>query len=104
MLTAKRLGTPWFPIFCHALVHTVLMYIALTIYSNHVSELNRFVILTVLFLQLVTHFWIDVLKGKMNAWFPSLQSPSNKWHWIVFGADQFLHALVIIIMVNWLTQ
>jgi len=46
--------------------------------------------------QLITHFLIDVWKGRMNGWFPTLQSPANKWHWIVFGFDQFLHALVII--------
>jgi len=32
----------------------------------------------------------------MNGWFPALQSPANKWHWVVFGFDQLLHALVII--------
>jgi NADH:ubiquinone oxidoreductase subunit H len=47
-------------------------------------------------LQLVTHFLIDVWKGRMNGWFPALRSPSNKGHWIVFGLDQLLHTLVII--------
>ncbi len=47
-----------------------------------------------------SHFLIDVLKGRLNGWFPSLQSPANKIHWIVFGADQFAHALVIIIIYN----
>jgi len=28
----------------------------------------------------------------------SLQSPANKWHWVVFGFDQLLHAIVIITM------
>ena len=46
--------------------------------------------------QLITHFLIDVWKGRMNGWFPALQSPANKWHWIIFGFDQLLHALVII--------
>jgi len=45
---------------------------------------------------LITHFLIDVWKGRMNGWFTTLQSPANKWHWTVFGFDQLLHALVII--------
>jgi hypothetical protein len=33
-----------------------------------------------------------------NITIPPLQSPTNKWHWVVFGADQYLHAIVIILM------
>ncbi len=40
----------------------------------------------------------DVLKGKCNVWFPSAANPANKLHWILFGFDQFLHAVVIILM------
>jgi hypothetical protein len=49
--------------------------------------------------QLVTHFLIDLWKGRMAGWFPKIQSPENKIHWIVFGADQYLHQVVIILMV-----
>jgi len=91
MLNAKRLGTPLFPILMHALVHTVLMTFVLYLFKvENILPLALF--------QLSTHFLIDVWKGKMNSWFPSLQSPANKWHWIVFGFDQLLHALVIILM------
>ena len=34
--------------------------------------------------------------NRLYGWFPALQSPANKWPWIVFGFDQLLHALVII--------
>ncbi|MEO6903286.1 MAG: DUF3307 domain-containing protein [Bacteroidia bacterium] len=51
--------------------------------------------------QLVTHFLIDVWKGRMNGWFPTLQSPTNKWHWMLLGFDQLLHATVIITMVHY---
>ena len=93
MLSAKRLGKPLFPIFAHAGMHTILMFITLIYFDVDLKlafELSAF--------QLTTHFLIDLLKGRMNGWFPSLQSPANKWHWIIFGFDQFLHALVIIIM------
>jgi len=95
MLDAKRFGKNLFPIYAHASVHSALM--AIVLIPTHIS-LYAFGFL-VLF-QLNTHFIIDVLKGRMNGWFPSLQSPANKWHWIVFGFDQFLHAVVIILMVH----
>ena len=76
MLNAKRLGTPLHPIFLHAFIHASLMLVFLALAVRLDSLL-----LTVLFLfQLVTHFLIDVWKGRMNGWFPSLQSPANKWH------------------------
>ena len=93
MLSAKRLGKPLFPIFAHAGMHTILMFITLIYFDVDLKlafELSAF--------QLTTHFLIDLWKGRMNGWFPALQSPANKWHWIIFGFDQFLHALVIIIM------
>lgn len=101
MLSAKRLGKPLLPIFCHALVHATLMFIVVWFWMSYnihywdgitVLEINLFA------LQLSTHFLIDVWKGKMNVWFPLLQNPANKLHWIVFGFDQLLHAVVIIIM------
>jgi Protein of unknown function (DUF3307) len=104
MLNAKRLGKPFYPIFCHALVHAFIMglflklhfYFTKTVYNPFNFE---FTIIDKLFLfQLITHFLIDVWKGRMNGWFPALQSPANKWHWVVFGFDQLLHAIVIIIM------
>ena len=104
MLNAKRLGKPMFPIFCHALVHSTLMWVFINIYFYiHIESYNMFdseyMTADLLFLfQLITHFLIDVWKGRMNNWFPSLQSPTNKWHWIVFGFDQLLHSTVIIIM------
>ena len=104
MLKAKRFGKPLFPIFCHALVHACLMGLVLEIYCHYtiagyetkLFELTR--VDKLFFLQLVTHFLIDMCKGRMNFWFPSLTDPSNKWHWVIFGADQFLHATVILIM------
>jgi hypothetical protein len=93
MLNAKRFGKPIFPILVHAGVHALLMGISLLLF--HVRTIK---IIDACLLQLASHFIIDLTKGKMNVWFPSLQSPTNKWHWIVFGADQFLHAMIIIVM------
>ena len=92
MLNAKRLGKPLYPIFTHAFIHASLMLVLLAL----VFGLSGFKLGTLFGFQLITHFLIDVWKGRMNGWFPTLQSPANKWHWIVFGFDQLLHALVII--------
>ena len=93
MLNAKRLGKPFIPIIAHAMVHTILMWIFLACIFGFTNN-----VLVVCLFQLITHFLIDLWKGRMNIWFPILQSPTNKLHWIVFGFDQFLHSLVIIIM------
>lgn len=92
MLNAKRLGKPLYPIFTHAFIHASLMLVLLAL----VFGSSGFKLAALFGFQLITHFLIDVWKGRMNGWFPSLQSPANKWHWIVFGFDQLLHALVII--------
>ena len=98
MLTAKQLGKPLFPILTHASIHATLMSIVLAITIGF----NQTWLYLVIF-QLITHFLIDVWKGRMNGWFPKLKSPANKWHWIVFGFDQLLHAIVIIIMSSYVS-
>ena len=94
MLNAKRLGKPLYPILAHASIHSLLMGFFLLFFT----DLTQFDIIKLTAFQLITHFLIDVWKGKMNGWFTALQSPANKWHWIVFGFDQLLHALVITTM------
>lgn len=97
MLNAKRLGKPLYPILCHAIVHGLLMGLFLRFCLGGWFTSNDTVAYLIYF-QIITHFLIDVWKGRMNGWFPALQSPANKWHWIVFGFDQLLHAIVIILM------
>src|SRR5690606_26867796 len=74
----------------------------------HLGSPNSFWEFTILdkcvLLQLVSHFAIDVWKGKMNVWFPFLADPTNKFHWYIFGFDQYLHALIIICMIEMLTH
>ena len=91
MLNAKRLGKPLSPIMAHAGVHTILMFLFLVCF---IASLKILLLLSAF--QFITHFLIDVWKGRMNGWFPALQSPANKWHWVVFGFDQLLHVLVIV--------
>ncbi len=99
MLNAKRIGKPLFPILVHASVHAFLMGAVLCWFVGVTT------ILAYLFMiELLTHFLIDVCKGRVNVIFPSLQSPANKWHWVVFGFDQLLHSIVIIYIVYFITQ
>lgn len=92
MQRAKRNGKPMFPILAHAAVHATFMGIALYVLHGSV-----FLWQLVLF-QLVTHFLIDLFKGRLNVCFPRWQNPSNASYWMVFGADQCLHQFVIIVM------
>jgi len=97
MLNAKKYGKPLYPIFIHALVHSILFFITVFfLYDIHKA------IFAGIF-QLVTHFFIDLLKGKISFWFRKLEDPTNKFHWWLFGFDQFLHHLVIIIIVYYIS-
>lgn len=92
MLAAKRFGKPIGPILLHALVHAVLMASVVFLFSGFRAAMVG------LLIQLVSHFVIDVLKGRMNVWYPALQSPANIFHWYVFGFDQTLHIVIIFLI------
>ncbi|SKA29889.1 Protein of unknown function [Chitinophaga eiseniae] len=90
MLKAKATGSPVLPIALHGAVHGVLMgFITLWFYGTLPA-------LAVFAFQAVTHMIIDILKGRLNVWFPSLRNAANIYHWYVFGFDQLLHATVIV--------
>lgn len=97
MLAAKRIGKPLLPIMAHATVHAVLMAVFLLAFTD------AYTCRAMLSLQFISHLGIDILKGKLNVWFPTLANPANKYHWYIFGADQFFHQLVIIIMTYYVT-
>ncbi|MBK6521887.1 MAG: DUF3307 domain-containing protein [Bacteroidia bacterium] len=97
MLNAKRYGKPLYPIFIHALVHALLFFTTVWI----LYDLDKAIFAGGF--QLITHFMIDLIKGKISFWFKKLEDPSNKYHWWVFGADQFMHHLVIILTVYFIS-
>ena len=78
------------PIFHHSLIHTILVMVILVFY---VADLRQIIIGSTIIL--VSHFLIDVWKGRMNTWFPSLQNPVKKFHWWIFGLDQALQRLAL---------
>ena len=94
MLNAKRTGSPFYPILCHAMVHGLTMSAVLFLFG-----IMPMTVLLLFLFQTITHAGIDTLKGRLNVWFPIVSNPANKIHWILFGADQLAHQLVIIYMV-----
>lgn len=101
MLKAKANGRPLFPISMHALVHALLMWFALHLF---LGTIGMWGIAENLFLfQWATHFLIDTAKGRLNGKYVQLQSTRNVWHWVVFGGDQLLHQIVIILMAYYAT-
>lgn len=97
MLNAKRYGKPLYPIFIHALVHALLFFTTVWI----LYDLDKAIFAGGF--QLITHFMIDLIKGRLIFWFRRLEDPSNKYHWWVFGADQFMHHLVIVLTVYFIS-
>lgn len=93
MLAAKRFGKPFGPILVHGMVHATLMGAVLLAF-HVLAERAAFLYL----FQALTHAGIDTLKGRLNHRFQALQSPQNVVHWVVFGLDQYAHAVVIVLM------
>lgn len=99
MLAAKRFGKPMLPILYHAATHTlILASITFTLSLNF----ETIKIIYCLLFMLVSHFLIDVCKGRLNYKYKILQDPAKYPHWYVFGLDQFLHAVVLILIYNFL--
>ena len=92
MLSAKASGGPLLPILAHAAVHALLVLAVLLAFVEPQKALD------LALLQLGTHFFIDVWKGKMSDWFPPVQNPCNRSYWYVFGFDQLLHQLVLVVI------
>jgi Protein of unknown function (DUF3307) len=92
MLNAKSKGTPPLPIFAHAGIHAVLMFTVLLFFVTPLLALQ------LMAFQWLTHFVIDVCKGKMNVWFPIVANANDKRYWLLFGFDQLMHQCVILTM------
>lgn len=98
MLAAKAVGTPAGPIFLHAGVHGLLQFIVLLPLAGGQPAA------VVCVLQTLSHWLIDTSKGRLQAMHPSLRSAANAGHWVLFGADQLLHAYVIILQAGLLCK
>lgn len=92
MLNAKAAGRPLLPILAHAGVHALLVLMVLAAFVDLPRALG------LAFFQLVSHFLIDLGKGRISVSFPALKNPCNQWHWCLFGLDQLLHQIVLVLI------
>lgn len=98
MCKAKEFWEPLFPILIHAFIHAIGMGTILLLYSDK-TPIHLILIIKLFFLQWITHFLIDTIKWKINYYFPSVRDTHSDWYRIVFGWDQYLHTVIIIMMV-----
>jgi hypothetical protein len=92
MLEAKLTGSPIGPIALHALVHAVLVGLAVTAIARPVPML----ILAAVTVEFWTHLGLDWIKGKMSVRRPALGDPDQPIFWTALGIDQLAHALVLV--------
>ena len=92
MLEAKLTGSPIGPIALHALVHAVLVGLAVAAIARPVPML----ILAAVTVEFWTHLGLDWVKGKMSVRRPALGDPGQPVFWTAFGIDQLAHALVLV--------
>lgn len=92
MLEAKLTGSPIGPIALHALVHAVLVGLAVAAIARPVPML----ILAAVTVEFWTHLGLDWVKGKMSVRRPALGDPGQPIFWTVLGIDQLAHALVLV--------
>jgi hypothetical protein len=93
MLKAKRYGKPVSLVLAHGAVNGALYMLAALFFTDIRMALLAFAIET------GTHTAIDVLKGRINQWFPVVEDRTKAIHWTVMGADQLLHQVVLIMIV-----
>ena len=93
MIKAKADGcNPW-PILLHAGIHAGLMVLCLLVWG-----ISWKLLLMLALVELITHFLIDTAKGQLTAYFPILADMKQKPYWMLYGFDQLLHLLVIVLI------
>ncbi len=93
MIRAKAGGHNLWPILFHASIHAGLVGVCLLCW--HTSWI---LLLMMMFMELVTHFLIDTAKGLLTSRFPLLADQQKKPHWMLYGFDQLLHILVMVLI------
>ena len=91
MIRAKVDGRKVGPILLHAGVHALLVGVCLLVFGVP-WKLLLFLMLA----ELVSHFLIDMVKGRLTARSQELADMQQKSYWMLYGFDQLLHLLVIV--------
>jgi Protein of unknown function (DUF3307) len=99
MAENKSKGT--LPLLCHISSYTVGLIIGLIVYSHFCYELAPgHKVLTFVMINVLSHFCIDYLTSKMNAYFFAKKYMAFFW-WSI-GLDQYLHTGLLVLTVPWL--
>ena len=93
MIRAKADGRNLWPIAFHATIHAVLMGLCLLVYGTGWQ-----LMLVLMMTELVSHFVIDVSKAKVSIRFPYLSDNRHKPYWMIYGLDQLLHQMVVVVI------
>lgn len=93
LIRSKADGRNVWPILLHAAVHAVLMGCCLLVFGVSM-ELAFWLML----LELVTHFVIDTSKAAVSVKVPLLADVRQKPYWVLFGLDQLMHQLVVVVI------
>jgi hypothetical protein len=90
MLKAKADGRNVWPILHHAAIHATLCAIVMAFAAGPIVAFKAFVV------QCLTHWAIDITKGRINAMGGDIANPTKYSFWMLFGADQFAHTVVLL--------
>lgn len=93
MIRAKAEGRRLWPIMFHASIHAGVVGLCILPWGISWRMLSLLVSL-----ELVSHFLIDTAKGRLTAHYPVLADMQGKPYWMLYGFDQFLHLLVIVLI------
>jgi len=93
MIRAKANGRTAWPILLHAGIHAGLVSICLLLWCVSWKSL-----LMLAFVEFVSHFLIDTAKGRLTAHYLILVDMQKKIYWVLYGFDQLLHLLVIVMI------
>ncbi len=93
MIRAKADGKTYWPIALHSFIHAALIGVCLLIWNVSWSQ-----ILMLSALEFGSHFFIDTAKGRLSARFPVLAGIHGKPYWILYGFDQLLHQMVLVLI------
>ncbi|MCU0416093.1 MAG: DUF3307 domain-containing protein [Cytophagaceae bacterium] len=97
MLAAKAKGSPISIIGLHAVIHAVLMGLFLFL-----IQVPLVLIFYIIAFEGISHWLIDIVKGKLTLHFSStLGNSAHNSYWMLFGADQLAHTIVILIIGQW---
>ncbi|MCJ7629052.1 MAG: DUF3307 domain-containing protein [Longimicrobiales bacterium] len=92
MQKAKAVGRPVGAIAAHALVHAVLVGIAVMV----VAGTGVALVAVVAGIEFFTHLGIDWARGLLGARYAVLSDRSTQQFWSVLGIDQLAHGIILI--------